>query len=111
MDPWPPRNDLCDAPAIPGAGSYEWQVAEDAWRMSPELARIIGPDARGATIWRHIHPEDRPRMEARIAALVKAGSDFAHGYRIVTPTGDVRQLHDRGIIIRDRQALSDAAQT
>jgi two-component system cell cycle sensor histidine kinase/response regulator CckA len=44
-----------------------------------------------------VHPDDRPRIQARLAALPPAWDDE---YRIVRPDGEVRWVHDRGHPVR-----------
>jgi PAS domain S-box-containing protein len=51
--------------------------------------------------WRNaIHPEDRPRCEARIAEAVAAGSDFAVEARVRSHSGGYRWFLARGVSLR-----------
>lgn len=46
-----------------------------------------------------ILPEDRPRVVAALGAL--SGGRFDEHYRILTPEGSIRWVHDRGAPVRD----------
>ncbi|MCB8838002.1 sensor histidine kinase [Aurantimonas sp. VKM B-3413] len=88
-----------------GIGTYEWVVAEDRVVWSPELMAIYGveraPDAeRGFT--EMVHPEDRMRVEAETSAFMGDGETYEHEFRIVRPNGEVRTVHDRGVIERSK---------
>lgn len=86
-----------------GIGTYEWRVAEDRLDWSPELRAIYGleraPDAESGFAER-VHPEDRTRVEAETSAYLGTGSSYAHEFRIVRPDGEIRTVHDRGVIER-----------
>src|SRR5882672_7753431 len=47
-----------------------------------------------------IHPEDRDRVLASLAALV-GGSEFDEEFRIVRPDGEIRWVANQGFPIRD----------
>lgn len=88
-----------------GIGTYEWLVAEDRIVWSPELMAIYGvdraPDAERGFI-EMVHPEDRMRVEAETSAFMGGGESYEHEFRIVRPNGEVRTVHDRGLIERSR---------
>lgn len=86
-----------------GIGTYEWVVAEDRVVWSPELMAIYGVDQapiaeQGFT--EMVHPEDRMRVEAETSAFMAEGETYEHEFRIVRPNGEVRTVHDRGLIER-----------
>ncbi|MFD0857826.1 PAS domain-containing protein [Roseovarius aquimarinus] len=108
MDAWTLRDEASDAPVIPGAGSYEWRVAEDLWHLSDECRRLLGAAAHEDGPFRHVHAEDRVRVEAHVASLIEAGTDYALTYRILCTDGAVRRLHDRGVITRDAEGRAVA---
>lgn len=89
---------------FPGVGLYDWDVRNDRLSWSPELIRIYGltsaPTAEEGFLNR-IHFEDRLRVEAETAAYLESGASYEHEFRIVRPNGEVRHLHDRGIVERD----------
>ncbi len=89
---------------LPGVGRYEWQVAEDRLTWSPELIELYGltnhPDAEPGFL-SLVHPDDRVRVEAEIAAYLGEGESYSHEFKIVCPDGTIRLIHDRGVIERD----------
>jgi PAS domain S-box-containing protein len=92
--------DLAD---LPGVGAYAWSVSDDRVDWSPELMRLYGIDHGPTSEARFIelvHPYDRLRVEAETTAFLAAGDSYAHEFRIVRPNGEVRFIHDRGIIDR-----------
>lgn len=86
-----------------GLGTYEWLVAEDRLNWSPELMVIYGvdhaPDAERG-FGELVHPDDRTRVEAETSAFMGRGETYEHEFRIVRPDGEVRTVHDRGVIER-----------
>lgn len=90
--------------AIPGAGTYEWLVAQDELRWSRSLLKLYGLDsapAAEADFSALVHPDDRVRVEAETASFMGSGATYAHEFRIVRPDGTVRLVHDTGVIERD----------
>ena len=47
-----------------------------------------------------VHPSDRTRMEAETTGFLAAGDSYQHDFCIVRPNGEVRWIHDRGVIER-----------
>lgn len=96
-----------DAPmvfaGIAGVGAYTWHVAENRLVWSRELTTLYGvrqsPTAeQGFT--QLVHPEDRMRVEAEISSFLEGGDSYEHEFRILRPGGEVRYIHDRGVIER-----------
>lgn len=86
-----------------GIGTYEWVVAEDRLVWSSELVTIYGLDRAPDGEWRFtelVHPEDRTRVEAETTTFMEKGGAFEHEFRIVRPNGEVRTIHDRGLVER-----------
>ncbi|MBI1181155.1 MAG: PAS domain-containing protein [Alphaproteobacteria bacterium] len=98
---WQPQQEIG---ALAGVGTYEWRLPEDALRWSTELLNVYGvtsaPEDRSG-FFALVHPEDRARVEAEVAAFLADGTDYEHEFRIVRPDGGVRVIHDRGMIERD----------
>jgi PAS domain S-box-containing protein len=89
---------------LPGVGAYAWSVSDDRMDWSPELMRLYGIDHGPTSEARFIelvHPDDRLRVEAETTAFLAAGDSYEHEFRIVRPNGEVRFIHDRGIIERE----------
>lgn len=89
---------------IPGLGFWEWDVGQDRLIWSDELVAMYGfqrPPGSERRFIEAIHPEDRVRVEADLTTSLICGDSFAHEFRIVRPNGEVRLIHDRGVIERD----------
>jgi PAS domain S-box-containing protein len=65
---------------------------------SEEVFRITGFDAaegppRFEEFERRVHPDDRARTKERFRTAIREKVDFDHGYRIVHPGGEIREIH------------------
>jgi PAS domain S-box-containing protein len=85
-------------------GIWDWDVKTNAvvWdaRMY-ELQGLPKQEHDGAESWRMgIHPEDRDRMNAEIAAVLNEGEGFHSEYRIVWPNGEVRHIEVHATVQR-----------
>lgn len=93
---------------FPGVGLYDWDIKNDRLIWSPELVRTYGlksaPTAEDGFL-DQIHPEDRLRVEAETAFYLGSVDAYEHEFRIVRPNGEVRHIHDRGVIERDEAGL------
>jgi PAS domain S-box-containing protein len=90
-----------------------WVVALDPERVlyvSPSFERMWGFTVealyREPRLWTQtIHPEDRARVTERFSRWI-AGEDINYHdveFRIIRPGGDIRWIHDRGVLFRDEQ--------
>ena len=90
-----------------------WVVALNPERViyvSPSFERLWGLTAealyREPRLWAQtIHPEDRPRVIERFSRWI-AGEDINYHdveYRILQPGGDIRWIHDRGVLFRNEE--------
>jgi PAS domain S-box-containing protein len=92
------ERELLEAQHIAALGTWKWEVARDEVSWSPELFRILGyePDShrpsRRAFLDR-VHPEDRPLLEDRIAALLRNRKPFSLDHRILLPDDSIRHVH------------------
>jgi PAS domain S-box-containing protein len=64
---------------------------------SEEIFRITGFDPVGGPprfeeFERRIHPDDRARTRERFRTAIRERADFDHGYRIVHPGGEIREI-------------------
>lgn len=94
--------------ALKGVGTYEWRVAEDELRWSRHLLDIYGLTTPPASEWGFtslVHPEDRVRVEAETSTFMGSGDEYEHEFRIVRPDGEIRHIHDRGVIERDSSGV------
>jgi PAS domain S-box-containing protein len=90
--------------------TWTWDVAEDRVVADENLARLFGvaPTAAGGgpigEYVRAIHPQDRPRVDAAIAAALEGPKDsYSVDYRILRKDGSVSWVSARGRVERDRQ--------
>jgi PAS domain S-box-containing protein len=71
--------------------------------MGDEIERITGHPASDfvgnarRSFHSVVHPEDRERVQRETRAALESGAAFALEYRIVTATGEVRWVLDRGL--------------
>jgi PAS domain S-box-containing protein len=89
---------------FPGIGTYEWRPDQDQLIWSDELVRIYGltePPSSEDGFLSCVHPEDRVRVEAETSGYLTDADGYSHEFRIVRPNGEIRYVHDRGIIERD----------
>jgi hypothetical protein len=75
---------------IPATGKHTY------W--SEEIFRITGFDpARGPPRFeefeRRVHPDDRARTKEHFRTAIREKADFDHGYRMVHPGGEIRDIH------------------
>ncbi|HYZ42632.1 MAG TPA: PAS domain-containing protein, partial [Stellaceae bacterium] len=75
---------------IPATGKHTY------W--SEEIFRITGFDPAGGPprfeeFERRIHPDDRARTKEHFRTAIREKVDFDHGYRIVHPGGEIREIH------------------
>jgi PAS domain S-box-containing protein len=86
-----------------GIGTWDWDLATGKVHWSPEFHRVLGFGVKPATgsdphdAWlRLVHPEDRGRVEAMLAAALEGGS-FNCEYRVRSePGGQWHWLVSRG---------------
>ncbi|WP_299036777.1 SpoIIE family protein phosphatase [uncultured Pseudokineococcus sp.] len=88
-----------------GVGGFDLEVATGRLEWDDRLIRIFGYDPEGfgrrlEDFEVRLHPEDRDRVMADIAAAIDAVGDFASEYRIVLPGGVVRWISARGKVVR-----------
>jgi len=85
-----------------------WSIdltGEQGFYVSPAYERIWGrprqPLQENPTSFADsLHPEDRERVMADVAAMRKTGQRFEREYRIVLPDGSLRWIWDRGFPVR-----------
>lgn len=94
---------------VPGTGSYEWRLADNRVAWSDGLLALFGlssaPEGEDGFLAR-VHPEDRTRVEAETSSVLESGAAYALCYRIVRPDGQVRVIHDRGLVERARSGAA-----
>lgn len=86
-------------------GIWDWNVAADQLIWDKQMYELYGireQDFSGAyDAWqRGLHPEDRVRSEAEIAAAIKGSRDFHSEFRVLWPNGEVRYIEAHGLVRR-----------
>ena len=80
-----------------GIGVWDMDVATGTLTCDDWMYRIYGIartlQSQGADLWIDaLHPEDRDRCRAEIAAAVSGPDDFDSEFRILRPSGDIRYV-------------------
>ena len=83
------------------AGWWEWDLATNENRWSPELYRLYGLDPAAVSpsyaAWRStIHPDDVVRVEAAVAETVGRRGEISFEWRVTTANGTERWLLSQG---------------
>ncbi len=102
------RDELEDAQAIAHVGSWTSAVGMDGpIEWSRECYRIYGiPEGTPMTVaafYAFVHPDDRERMHVTTRAALDDGGPAEIEHRIVRPDGQVRHVHQRGVVERDAE--------
>jgi hypothetical protein len=98
---------LADAQRLSHTGSWAWAPGPNEIRYwSEESYRILAFDPKGpvpefATFFQRIHPDDREKAAAGFATATRAKAEFALDYRIVRPSGEIRDIHAVGHPVLD----------
>jgi PAS domain S-box-containing protein len=97
---------LADAQRIAHLGNWDWNIVTNELWWSDEVYRIFGlePQQFGATyhaFLAHLHPDDRPTVEAAVNDALAHGSPYAITHRVVRPDGAPRTVHERGEVSFD----------
>jgi PAS domain S-box-containing protein len=99
---------LEEAQRIAHVGYWDRDLETDLVTWSDETYRIYGlpPEERVLTLDRireQIHPDDRQRMIELAASAIQGRSRYDVEYRVVRPNGEVRIIHSRGDVTRDKE--------
>ena len=97
---------LIGAERLGRIGNWEMDLATRDLSWSEGMYPLYGVtpgafDGKYETFKRMFHPEDRASFESRLETALLDGSDLDTDYRIVTPDGDIRWLHQLGKISVD----------
>ena len=92
---------LLDAQRLGRIGHWEMDVQTGQLMWSDELHALFGLvpgefDGSHDTFIKMLHPQDRVRYERVRAQALLGDGEFEIEYRIVTPDGNVRWMHQRG---------------
>ena len=90
---------------------WDWNFRDDhvTWNVALEHVyghRLATVEPTGAWWIAHIHPDDRPRIDASIHAVVDGtGTDWADEYRFARADGSYADVFDRGFVLRDEAGV------
>jgi PAS domain S-box-containing protein len=92
---------LVDAQRMGRIGHSEVVMATQQIILSDEVSELFGLepgafDGHFDTILQMVHPDDRARFRRSREEAMRGGSELNVEYRIVTPAGDVRWIHQLG---------------
>jgi PAS domain S-box-containing protein len=98
--------ELHEAQRLASIGSWEWDIRADVFTLSDELRRIYGLEPEdlslpGKSFSQPVHPGDRARRSAAMAAALNGGPPYNVEFRIIRPDKSVRFVHSRGRLIYD----------
>ncbi|MES2192657.1 MAG: PAS domain S-box protein [Pseudomonadota bacterium] len=85
-------------------GHWELDMRQNRLVWSDELHDLFGLkpgefDGDHNTFIKMVHPDDRERYEAMRAEALRNGTQLEIEYRIITPAGEVRWMHQRGQVL------------
>jgi PAS domain S-box-containing protein len=92
---------LLDAQRMGRIGHSELDLATGQVVLSDEVRELFGLapgafDGRAETVFERVHPDDRDRYRQIREDAMRNGSDLDIEYRIVTPAGEQRWIHQIG---------------
>jgi len=87
-------------------GNWELDLGTGDFICSDELAELFGidADARAVTprlLLSVIHPDDRPLVQNAIERAMSEGSELDLDHRLITPSGDERNIHLQAEVVFD----------
>lgn len=97
---------LSEAQCLAHIGSWEWNFVDNSLWWSEEVFRIFGLSSDTfcptyPAFLETIHPEDRGLVERVVDQSIKNDLPYGIEHRILRPGGDVRYVHERGIVKKD----------
>ncbi|MGF1532224.1 MAG: PAS domain-containing protein [Bernardetiaceae bacterium] len=101
------RQKLAEAQRLARMGSWEWDMVNNTVTWSDELYRLYGYDPKEYlpayhNSFKRVHPEDRDRVRSTIRQAIEKGDAFDFFQRIVRQDGQIRILHSRGTVLKDK---------
>lgn len=87
-------------------GSWIWDIRTGAEQWSDQQYDLLGYRPRAIaptydTFKQALHPDDRERVLAMVAASLKGSATYRIGCRIIRPDGDIVRVLCAGDVVRD----------
>ncbi len=97
---------LREAQRIAQLGDWHWDLRNNELHWCDEVYRIFGyvPRTPGSTFdlfWKAVHAEDHERVQAAADAALSGGKTFSIDHRIVLLSGEIRTVHEEGLVSFD----------
>ena len=101
---------LKEAQEIANMGNWNWDMKEDTVKWSSQLYLIYGKDSMHfdvniESVKEIIHPEDLEKVGNVIERSIANRSPHDITYRILTSDGNIRYIHQKGIVITDKEGI------
>jgi formate hydrogenlyase transcriptional activator len=92
---------LAEAQKLSQTGSWAWNPEKDIRYWSEECYRVLGFDPRDGLprveeLFQRVHPDDRVEFQEATRRAIRKKLDVEAEYRIVHPSGVVRDIHSTG---------------
>jgi diguanylate cyclase (GGDEF)-like protein/PAS domain S-box-containing protein len=93
-------------------GIWEWDVRTGVFDWDPIMFRLFGLDrAQGPASYERwvasLQRDDRARAESELARAVSSGATFDTEFRVVWPTGEVRNIRAMAVVVRDADGFAE----
>ncbi len=96
---------LAEAERLARFGSWEWNPETGTSVWTDELYDMWGLDRTAQltfdAILERVHPDDRAACREVVENAHATGQPYEHEHRIVSPSGEVRWIHERGEVVTD----------
>jgi PAS domain S-box-containing protein len=98
--------DFAAAQRLAKLGTWRFDIAANRVTWSEGLYRIFDMDRGGfggtyESFLGHVHPDDRPRVLEMNSKARASGEPFEFDYRIVTQTGELKNIREIGYAVKD----------
>ena len=94
--------ELNEAQRLASIGSWEWNIPADSVTCSHEVRRIYGFEHSPDRLFSEtVHPDDRARRSAAVAAALNGGPPYNLEFRIIRLDKSLRFVHSRGKMMHD----------
>ncbi len=89
-------------------GIWDWDIENDSVVWNDRMLELYGMErdqlsGTGRDWQRHVHPDDRKRVMAAMAAALKGEGDYEVDFRTLHPDGRTIEIKTDGIVIRNAE--------